>query len=265
MGRCRSSAFAFSAAFLAAGLHVTQPAFSQGIPRSLQVSDGLQADLNASPEEAFGKILLDQGRLAFSNVWSLEGGNCPNSPLSVAKDCLEKRGFKLGIVSSSTCELTIEEVYPLWGETRMPDGKVEGTYIIGRTLTFSLSGFASAHFDKKLTMLFEFSHQQLPIRKVLTTASEGNWIELPPPPTNADVSNLYIDQKQKNEQYARIFSDWQQKIIALGQRAGNHGDLLDEFEFKANGDTGQTTMSIVLDQSPELGDTLKRLIAKCQK
>ena len=108
----------------------------------------------------------------------------------------------------------------MWGETRMPDGKVEGTYIIGRMLTFSLSGFASAHFDKGLTMQFEFSHQQLPIRKVLTTASEGNWIELPPPPTKADVSNLYIDQRQKNEQYKRIFSDWQQKIIALGQRAG---------------------------------------------
>jgi len=261
----RSGAFAFSAVFFAAGLHVTQPAFWQGIPRSLQVSDGPRADLSASPEEAFAKILLDQGWLAFSNIWSQEGGDCPNSPLSAAKDCLVGHGYKLDVVSGTTCELTIEEVYPLWGETRMPDGKVEGTYIIGRMLTFSLSGLASAHFDKGLTMLFEFPHQQLPIRKVLTTASEGRWIELPPPPTKADVSNLFIDQKQKDEQYKRLFSGWQQKIIALGQRAGEKGDLLDEFEVQANGDTGQTTMSIVVNQSPELGDTLKRLIAKCQK
>ena len=169
------------------------------------------------------------------------------------------------VISRHRSKRSLLGAYPLWGETRMPDGKVEGTYIIGRTLTFSLSGLASAHFDKGLTMLFEFSHHQLPIRKVLATASEGNWIELPPPPTKEDVSNLFIDQKQRNEQYERIFSDWQRKIIALGRRAGNHGDLLDEFEFKTNWDTGQTTMSIVLNQSSELGDTLKRLIAKCQR
>ena len=43
----RSGAFAFSAVFFAAGLHVTQPAFWQGIPRSLQVSDGPRADLSS--------------------------------------------------------------------------------------------------------------------------------------------------------------------------------------------------------------------------
>ena len=261
----RSSAFAFSAALFGAGLCVPHPAFSQSIPHSMQVSDDPHADLRASPEEAFGKILLDQGWLAFSNVWSQEGGNCPNSPLSAAKGCLEIQGFKLEIISGSTCELTIQEVYPLRGETRTSDGKLQGTYIIGRELTFSLSGFSSAHFDKNLTILFEFSHQQLPIRKVLTTASEGNWIELPPPPTKTDVSNLYIDQKQKNEQYARLFKNWQAAIIALGQRVGNQHDLIDEFVLGTNGDTGRATMSVALNQSPELGDTLKRLIAKCQK
>jgi hypothetical protein len=264
-GKFRSRAFAFSAALFTAGLHVPQLAFSQSIPHSLQVSDGPQADLSASPEEAFGKILLDQGWLAFSNIWSQEGGNCPSSPLSAVKDCLEKYGFKLDAVTGTSCELTIEEVYPLWGETRGSDGKVEGNYITGRMLTFSLSGLASAHFDKNLTMLFEYSHQQLPIRKVLTTASEGNWIELPAPPTKADVSNLYIDEKKRNEQYKRIFSEWQQKIIALGQRASNQDDLLDKIEFRSNGNTGKTVMSIVLNQTPKLGDTLKRLIAKCQE
>ena len=55
----RSGAFAFSAVFFVAGLHVTQPAFWQGIPRSLQVSDGPRADLRARQETTASRDWFD--------------------------------------------------------------------------------------------------------------------------------------------------------------------------------------------------------------
>jgi hypothetical protein len=256
MARCRSCIFAFPAAFLATALHLSHSA--------LLAAGGPQAS-REGPEYAFSQILSARGWLEFSTVWSQKGGSCPDSPISATKDCLEKQGFKLDIFSGAPCELTIQEEYPLWGESRTSDGKLQETYIIGRLLTFSFSGLASVHFEDNVTVLFDFSKQLAPIRKVLTTASEGKWLDLPPPPTMAAVSSLFVDQQRKKEQYGRLFQEWQQKIISLGRRGGNQSDFLDEFKLRGDDNTGHTIMGITLDNSPKLDDALRSIIAKCKK
>ena len=179
------------------------------------------------------------------------------------RPCLESKGFKLTAVSNSECQITVAEQYPLFNEARTWDGKLSGTYIVGKSITLPFSGLAPDHFAGRLVIFFEFEDQQWPKRKVITTASGENWIELPRQPTKRDVTGIFLTESQKQEAYNKLIMGWDQEIKALGRDNGPTS-VVDDFGTTVDPNTGRTNVRIAIGQTPELIQTLKNLIAKCK-
>ena len=241
-------------------------------PQTFQESLSPPLSPPPSPEEAFANILLDYGWSQIFGKATSQGDRCARygmNPLA-GNECVKNEGYKLGIFAPADCELTIQEQYPLGAVSRTWDGQIQGSYVIGQSLTFPFSGFAPDRFYGQLVIVFEFPDRQFPIKKVLTTGSNGTWVELPPQPIKADISGLSLTQRGRDEAYQKLLFQWNQKINEIGRRsvqppAGSAvGGLVDTITLAVNAEDGKSMMSIAVRQSPPLVEALKRLIAKCK-
>lgn len=253
------------------------------VPATTPVSQTLQTELSESPEQRFARVLFD----FWMSNWCLR----TNLQLKTTEGCAEvihnphnlgvfAGEYKLDVLSPKDCELTIQERYqrPRDADLRKTwDGQIQGQYVVGQSIAFSLSGIAPDLFRPGIIVVFKFPYQQGPVRKVLTAASSnGNWtekwVQLPIQPSMVDVGGL--TQAAKDEAYGKAYSEWLQKIgeeVGVDaqrlnlEHAAMPGSFVIPVDFIFDKQTGSTLVGIPLNQSTDLVDLLKRLIAKCKR
>ena len=102
------------------------------------------------------------------------------------KKCLVLKGFWFESGSPDRCTVVIRERLPMVAEpAKTWDGKIIGKEIVGREITFKLTGLDEALIRKNsawFDLYFEMIDPSSVIRRIALSNDPGSWIVLPSPP-----------------------------------------------------------------------------------
>jgi hypothetical protein len=95
------------------------------------------------------------------------------------------------------------------------DGKVSGSYTVGRSLTLNLDGLDSSLISKTDTfaLFFDITKETPQVRRVLLSTDLNAWLTVPPPPMASDVGiSGNSDEELQRLSVAR--ANWTREMFA---------------------------------------------------
>jgi hypothetical protein len=136
------------------------------------------------------------------------------------KACLIANGIRYEATIPQRCILTITEYEPTIGQpARSWDGKVTGSSVIGRRITFPLSSLDESMIggDGSIFRLdFEIKDRTSIIRSVAMSADPTAWIDLPSPPLATDVPSNIRTDKKRHDQLMQMQVAWASGLRRYG-------------------------------------------------
>jgi hypothetical protein len=197
----------------------TRPANPTPVPSPNHAPSMDQENWGAlAPEQKFGTAL--ESFWAFGGGGNEGAGMCPPGSLAEKIGCLKAQGTTLLVKYPQACQIEItERIFVPKTASQSWDGKVIGTYVIGRMLSLSLGDLDPELISKEGTgvsarfvLFFELTPKSLQPKQVLLSSDANTWMRLPPPPMIDELKEPYRNENDRFQKLATARQAWMQTM-----------------------------------------------------
>ncbi len=135
------------------------------------------------------------------------------------KKCIVQNGFWFESSSPARCKLVVRERVPMPGTlAKTWDGKVIGKKVVGREITFDLSGLDESLIREHLgsyDLYFEITNPSSVVQRIAQSNDPDKWIVVPPPPL-ATTLKLSGSDDESYQALMRARAAWASEVNRYG-------------------------------------------------
>jgi hypothetical protein len=150
----------------------------------------------------------------------------PARPYRARTECIERKGFALSIQYPADCKMAVVERRPApLNLQRRWDGTVEGSYLLGREVSFDLTSLREDMITTSpyVELDFQVTRAKVPIVRALVSDKREQWIPVPAPPLKEDFPTDFPNPAARDRAFQQAVAGLAPKnapVFPLSERAG---------------------------------------------